>query len=303
MQLRTCPAASGMTMNLAGRSAIITGANQGLGRAIALHYVRAGASVLLMARGEGLLRQVVAELTPLATQPGQRVLAAVGDVAKAADCQAMIERARAELTSVCVLVNNAGIYGPMGPIEEVDWNAWVQTIEINLFGTVLMCRALIPHLRGQGYGKIINLSGGGATAPLPRISAYAAAKAAVVRFTETLAHELRDAGVDVNAIAPGALNTRLLDEVLAAGPDKVGRDFYERSLQQRDGGGAPLEKGAALATYLASAVSDGISGRLFSAVWDDWQRLAEKRDALAKSDIYTLRRITPEDRGQKWQCA
>ena len=162
---------------------------------------------------------------------------------------------------------------------------------------------MLPHLRRQNYGKIINLSGGGATAPLPRISAYAASKAAVVRLTETLAHELRGAGVDVNAIAPGPLNTRLLDEVLAAGPAKVGKDFYERSLKQHEQGGAPLEKGAALAAWLASADSDGISGRLFSAVWDDWPRLAERREQLAPSDIYTLRRITPEDRGVQWKCA
>jgi NAD(P)-dependent dehydrogenase (short-subunit alcohol dehydrogenase family) len=290
-------------MNLAGRSAIITGANQGLGRAIATHYVRAGASVLLMARGEDLLQKVAAELAPLARQTGQQILVCKGDVANSDDCRSAVDLATRELSGTCILVNNAGIYGPMGPLEDVDWNAWVQAIEVNLFGTALMCRAFIPHLRSQKYGKIVNLSGGGATAPLPGISAYAAAKAAVVRLTETLAHELRDVHVDVNAIAPGALNTRLLDEVLAAGPDKVGKDFYERSLKQRDAGGAPLDKGAALATFLAAPDSDGISGRLFSALWDDWPRLAQKRDALAKSDIYTLRRITPEDRGQKWQCA
>jgi 3-oxoacyl-[acyl-carrier protein] reductase len=290
-------------MKLAGRSAIITGASQGLGRAIAEHYVRAGASVLLMARGEELLHQVARQLEPLATATDQRVLAMSGNVARPEDCQTAVERGRRELKHLCILVNNAGIYGPMGPIEQVDWNAWVEAIEVNLFGTVLMCRAVIPHLRSQGYGKIINLSGGGATAPLPRISAYAAAKAAVVRLTETLAHELGEAHVDVNAIAPGALNTRLLDEVLAAGPDKVGKEFFERSLKQRESGGAGLDKGAALATYLASAEGDGISGRLFSAVWDDWPRLAQKRDVLAKSDIYTLRRITPEDRGHQWQCA
>jgi 3-oxoacyl-[acyl-carrier protein] reductase len=288
-------------MNLEGRSAIITGANQGLGRAIATHYVRAGAGVLLMARGEELLGQVAAELAPLAR--GQRVLVHKGDISQAEDCQAAVDRAVRELDNTCILVNNAGIYGPMGRLEDVAWDAWVQAIEVNLFGTVLMCRAFLPHLRRRNYGKIINLSGGGATAPLPGISAYAAAKAAVVRLTETLAHELREARVDVNAIAPGALNTRLLDEVLAAGPDKVGKDFYQRSLKQRDEGGAPLDKGAALATYLASAESDGISGRLFSAVWDDWPRLAERREAIAKSDIYTLRRITPEDRGQQWKCA
>ena len=118
-----------------------------------------------------------------------------------------------------------------------------------------------------------------------------------MRFTETLAEELADARVDVNAIAPGALNTRLLDEVLAAGPERTGQAFFERSLKQRDEGGAPLEKGAALAVFLASAASDGISGRLLSAVWDDWAGLPAKREALASSDVYTLRRIVPKDRG------
>jgi NAD(P)-dependent dehydrogenase (short-subunit alcohol dehydrogenase family) len=135
---------------------------------------------------------------------------------------------------------------------------------------------------------------------LPRFSAYAASKVAIVRLTETLAEELRETHVDVNAIAPGALNTRLLEEVLQAGPDKVGREFYERSLKQRDQGGVTLEKGAALAVFLASAKSDGISGRLVSAVWDKWDGLAEKRQQLAGSDIYTLRRIAPQDRGMKW---
>src|SRR6185436_20968340 len=111
------------------------------------------------------------------------------------------------------------------------------------------------------------LSGGGATNPLPRISAYAASKAAVVRFAETLAEELRDAHVDVNAIAPGPLNTRLLDEVLTAGPEKVGAGFYERSLKQKEQGGAPLERGAELAVFLGSAASDGITGKLLSALW------------------------------------
>jgi 3-oxoacyl-[acyl-carrier protein] reductase len=287
-------------MKLAGRSAIITGANQGLGQAIATSFVRSGASVLLVARGEELLRQVERELASLASQKNQVVCSMGGDVSRPESCQAIARRALDVLPNVTVLVNNAGVYGPMGPLEEVDWQEWVRAIQINLFGTVLMCRAIIPLLRAQGYGKIINLSGGGATAPLPRISAYAASKVAVVRLTETLAEELREARIDVNAIAPGALNTRLLDEVLAAGPGKVGKEFFERSLKQRDQGGVPLEKGAALAVFLASAASDGISGRLLSAVWDKWDNLPERREPLARSDVYTLRRIGPEDRGMKW---
>ena len=114
-------------------------------------------------------------------------------------------------------------------------------MRVNLFGSVLCCRAVLPHFRANGYGKIIQLSGGGATSPLPRLSAYAASKAAVVRFAETLAEEVRGTGIDVNAIAPGALNTRLLDEVLEAGPERVGDAFYERALEQRSSGGTPLD--------------------------------------------------------------
>ncbi|HYV36393.1 MAG TPA: SDR family oxidoreductase, partial [Gemmataceae bacterium] len=233
-------------MDLTGRSAIITGASQGLGRAIAIEYVKAGANVLLIARDEKKLAKVADELKALALQgKGGIGIAAGGDVSKPEVCKAAVELAVKALPNLSILVNNAGIYGPMGRLEDVDWDDWVQAIEVNLYGPALMCKSIIPHFRKQKYGKIINLSGGGATAPLPGISAYAASKAAVVRLTETLAHELQDAKVDVNAIAPGPLNTRLLDEVIKAGPNRVGKDFYQKSLKQREEGGVPLEKGAA----------------------------------------------------------
>ena len=196
-------------------------------------------------------------------------------------------------------MNNAGVYGPKGSIWDVDWSEWVQAIEINLFGSVLVARALVTQFRRVGHGKIIQLSGGGATSPLAGLSAYAASKAAVVRFAETLALELREHHVDVNAIAPGALNTRLLDEVIAAGPDKVGKAFHGRALEQKRSGGTPLERGAELAVWLASSDSDGITGKLLSAVWDPWRELPAHRTDL-DSDVYTLRRIVPGDRGLDW---
>jgi NAD(P)-dependent dehydrogenase (short-subunit alcohol dehydrogenase family) len=199
-----------------------------------------------------------------------------------------------------VLVNNAGVYGPMGPIDSVAWDDWIRAIEINLFGSVLMCRALLPHFKQHQYGKIVQLSGGGATNPLPGISAYAVSKAAVVRFVETLALEVRSFGIDVNAVAPGALNTRLLDQVLDAGPARVGDDFHRRARQQKEAGGTPLETGAKLSVYLASAASDGVSGKLISAVWDPWATLHDHARDLADTDVYTLRRIVPKDRGMTW---
>ena len=287
------------TYDLSGRGAIITGASQGLGRVIAEHFVRAGASVLLTARDQTLLAHARDEIAKSAKQ-GQRVLMQVADVSDPRSCESVVAQARQELADLTVLVNNAGVYGPKGPLEEVDWDEWTKAIEINLFGAVYMSRCAIPLFKARRYGKIINLSGGGATNPLPRISAYAASKAGVVRMTDTLAEELKEWRIDVNAIAPGALNTRLLDEVIAAGPEKTGKAFYERSLKQRKEGGAPLEKGASLAVFLASAASDGITGRLLSAVWDDWRTLPDKRDQLAAGDVYTLRRIVPKDRGMDW---
>jgi 3-oxoacyl-[acyl-carrier protein] reductase len=213
---------------------------------------------------------------------------------------ALVDFALHELGSLDALVLNAGIYGPMGPTESVPLEEWRRAMDINLFGVLIPCRAVIPHFKKAGQGKIVVLSGGGATNPLPNISSYAASKAAVVRLMETLAEELRPFHVDVNAIAPGALTTRLVDEVLAAGPEKVGSAFFEKNKGWKENGAVPLELGASLAVYLASAKSNGITGKLISAQWDPWKDLQTHREELEKSDIYCLRRIVPEDRGKKF---
>jgi 3-oxoacyl-[acyl-carrier protein] reductase len=221
------------------------------------------------------------------------VLAAVADVSTPEGCARVMGAAEPLLPELSVLVCNAGVFGAIGRTEEVPWDAWVSALQVNLLGAVLMCRAVVPLLRRRGYGKIVTVSGGGATQPQPRFSAYAASKAALVRFTETLAHELREDHVDVNALAPGLLHTRLLEQVIEAGPERAGAEFHAWCLRHRDEGATPLEKGAALAVFLASARSDGITGRLLSAVWDDWAALPDQREALAGSEWFTLRRVKP----------
>ena len=282
--------------DLTGRSAVVTGASRGLGLAIARALAVAGARVLLCARDEDALADAVETLD----REGLDVVGEVGDVSRPDHAERLVTTAVERFGALQILVNNAGIYGPKGTVETAAWDEWVKTIEVNLFGSVLMSRAVLPHFRRAGYGKIVQLSGGGATAPLPYFSAYAASKAAVVRFAETLAHEVRNSGIDVNAVAPGALNTRMLDEVIEAGPDTVGADFYQRALSQQEGGGTPLELAASLTVRLCSAESDGISGRLISAVWDSWESLVSNKETLSESDVYTLRRIVPEDRGLRW---
>ena len=286
-------------MKLASKRALITGASQGFGLAVARAFVEAGADVMLCARSAERLDEARQELVRLAG--GQsRVLARPADVSDPGDVRQLVQTALAELGGLEILVSNAGVYGPKGPIEQVDWAEWSRAVATNLLGTVLVCREVLAHFKARRHGKIVLLSGGGATKPLPYLSAYAASKAGVVRFGETLAEEVREFGITVNSVAPGALNTRLLDEVLEAGPEQVGRAFYEQAVKQKAEGGTPLELGASLCVFLASPESDGITGKLISAVWDPWERLPEHLDDLRDSDVYTLRRIVPAERGKHW---
>jgi NAD(P)-dependent dehydrogenase (short-subunit alcohol dehydrogenase family) len=288
-----------MSVTLNGKVAIITGANQGLGLEISRKYVNAGASIVMCARNVDLLTRAHKELTSGLVQ-GQVIQVIPADVSDSKNVEQVVKTALRRFGRIDILVNNAGIYGPMGPIGAVDWAQWIKAIEINLFGSILMCRAVLPTMKGQHKGKIIQLSGGGATNPMPNISAYAVSKAAIVRFAETLAEEVREFKIDVNAIAPGALNSRMLDEVLAAGPEKVGQAFYDKSIKQKEAGGTGFDKGAELAVFLASDTSNGITGKLISALWDNWEHWLEHLDELRTSDVYTLRRIVGRDRDFSW---
>jgi len=286
-------------MRLSGRFALVTGASQGLGAEIARQFVSEGASVLLCARGEPAVQTVARELA-MAAGDGQKVLARAADVSKRHEVDQLVADALDVCGRIDILVNNAGVYGPIGPTHELDWDAWVDAININLVGLAYACRAVTPIMIRQKFGKIINLSGGGATNPLPRMTSYAASKAAVVRLTESLALDLKPHNIDVNAIAPGVLDTRLLDQVLDAGPEIVGAEFHQRMIKIKQQGGTPLSVGANLAVYLASDESNGITGRLLAAAWDKWPTLHERAAELDPTDIYTLRRIVPADRGRQW---
>lgn len=288
-----------MSGALQGKVAIVTGANQGLGLEIASRYVADGASVVICARNAAQLDAAHARLQREAGG-GQFVEALPADIAVEADVARVVERTLSRNARIDVLVNNAGVHGPKGHIDEIDWQEWVQAVHVNVMGSVLMARAVLPAMKRQRHGKIIQLSGGGATKPMPRMSAYAVSKAGIVRFTENLAVEVQEYGIDVNALAPGAMNTRLLDDVINAGPEKVGADVYQRALKQKADGGAGFDAATDLASFLASSASDGISGKLISAIWDLWADWPAHRDELATSDAYTLRRITGRDRGFDW---
>jgi NAD(P)-dependent dehydrogenase (short-subunit alcohol dehydrogenase family) len=152
----------------------------------------------------------------------------------------------------------------------------------------------------SGGGSIINLSGGGASGPRPNFSAYATAKSGLVRFSETLAQELLTYNISVNCIAPGAMSTTMLDEVARAGAEASGASEYNQAVKIRREGGASLQNVADLCLFLTSPAARGITGKLISAAWDPWPTLLQHCAELAGSDVYTLRRIVPQDRGLAW---
>lgn len=284
-------------MSLRGRTAIVTGGSTGLGLAIARGLALAGTSVAICARDRNLLSAARDQISEAA---GARVFAWPCDVACESAVAEFVAGALNEFKRIDILINNAGTQGPIGRLEDTLFDEWRHTVETNLYSVFLFCKALIPHMRANKYGKIINLSGGGAASPRPFFGAYACSKAGVVRLTENLAVELRETGIYVNAIAPGPLNTRMLDATLAAGPDRTGEQEYNRAAEQLKSGGSPMDKAVNLCLYLASPVSDGITGRLISAPWDPWSTLHDHAGELADTDIYTLRRILPEDRAVRW---
>ena len=160
-----------------------------------------------------------------------------------------------------------------------------------------MCRAVIPFFKKKNRGKIIQLSGGGVAGPLPRISGYAISKIGVVRFIETLSEEVKKYKINVNTVAPGAINTNMLQELLDSGPKKIGTYYYKKALIQKNKGGTSYKKACDLILFLGSKFSNGIKGKLIHALWDDWKVLPKYIKILKNSDLYTLKRINPMDRG------
>lgn len=271
------------------RVVLVTGGGRGIGAAVARAFA-ADSAVFLVARTEAELEGVAAAI--VAT--GGDAAYAAGDVSDRRAVQRVLHACDSTFGVPSVLVNAAGVYGPIGPLWQVDPDAWWRAQEVNVRGTLNTMAAVLPAMIRARHGRIINFSGGGATAPLPRFSAYAAGKAAVVRLTETVAEEVRSHGITVNAIAPGAVDTRLQDEVLAAG-DRAGELHGRiRALRETGQGGVPAELAAALAVFLAGDAAAGLTGKLVSAPHDGWQDWDAARIAeLAGGAWLTLRRMDP----------
>jgi 3-oxoacyl-[acyl-carrier protein] reductase len=207
-----------------------------------------------------------------------------------------VREAADQLGPVDILINNAAVQGPIGPAWEVSWREFEDALRLNFLVPVALCRALIPSMKARGRGWIVNIAGGGASTPRPMFAAYAAAKAALVRFTETVAMETVRDGVRINAVAPGAFASGMTRAVRwsAEIAGKAEATIAKGLLENRDTVNA--EKAARLVVYLTIGEGRNVTGKLISAVWDRWHCLHRYPEVLAHQDVFTLRRILPEER-------
>ncbi len=266
----------------------VTGAGRGIGRAIALKLAEEGYTVSGSSR-------TLNELEETRALSNNKVRIASVDATNNTAIEKWMEKEITETKATpWGLVVSAGTYGSIGSFVETPFSEWEAGIKLNLlspaYTTQVFARLLISK---KLPGRILLMSGGGATQPLPNFSNYCAAKSAVVRFAETIAHELKPYQITVNTIAPGAIATKFVDDVIAAGPEKSGKIMYEKALKQKKEPGVGPEKAAELAAYLLKPETSQVTSRLISAQWDDWASFQNNWPEIEKTDWYTLKRSTP----------
>jgi NAD(P)-dependent dehydrogenase (short-subunit alcohol dehydrogenase family) len=273
--------------------AIVTGASRGLGRFCARELAAHGADLLLVARDQAALADAVREIT--ARCPRRRV-ASVGCDLGDPEAPRYVREAAERHGSVDILVNNAAIQGPIGPAWEVPWLEFEATLRLDFLVPVALCRAVIPSMKARGRGWIINISGGGATSPRPMFTAYAAAKTALASFTETLAVETAGYGIRVNAVSPGAFASGITKVVHASAVEAGAAEAATAQKLLDSDNTVNAEKAARLVVYLTLGEGRDVTGKLISAVWDRWDCFHRHPEVVGHRDVFTLRRILPQER-------
>ncbi len=249
-------------MLLEGQVAVVTGSGRGIGRAMARRFAAEGAAVVVASRTATEVEDVAAEIA----KHGGRAAWLAADVSREADCARIVSAARERFGAVHILVNNAGFYGPVKPVEEITPQEWDEVVAVHLRAAFLLTRLVLPEMYARGSGAILNISSISAKAAFAWGSPYAAAKAGMLGLTRVVAAEAARKGVRVNALCPGPVTEtrmskdlgRVLAERMGVTPEKQLAGFLEGVLQGR---AQTADEVAAAALFLVSSQASAITGQ------------------------------------------
>jgi len=269
-------------LSLLNKNILLTGASRGLGYELAKNLWNQGANLFLVSRtkNEELQKYFLENRIDL----NQRFVWYKGDLSIENCLKQIFTNFTCMFGDIDVLINNAAIQKPIGNFYENDWDKWEKCISVNLFAPAKLMKYFIPNMLKKKHGRIINLSGGGSTSSRPYFSAYAVAKTGLVRLTEIIADELSDSGIAVNCVSPGAMNTNMIDEIINCDQSpKIEKDSATMvSLKDHT-----TDNAIELINWLISEKSNGVTGRLISAQWDNYKNIY--KDYVDK-DLHKLRR-------------
>jgi len=274
------------TGRLVGSVALVTGAGRGIGRVVAEAFAAAGAAVALVARSADELAETVERIEAA----GGNAAAAVADVTDRAGLASAVADLRRLLGPIDLLVNNAGVLGPVGPLWELDLDAWWTTMDVNVRGIVLCSQLVLPAMVRAGRGRIINITSQAGAHRWPLASSYSVSKAAVIKLTENLALETRRHGVGVFSVHPGLLPIGMSATVAGTTP----RTRHEARIRTwalnelAEGRGAEPGRAVDLVLRLAAGDGDSLSGRHLS-VHDDLDAVLARLAEVRARDLYVMR--------------
>lgn len=288
-----------MNTNSSMKTVFVSGGTSGLGLQAVEYFARNGFSVIFCSRNLAAVDKTVTHLRSL-TQEHQQIIGFENDISNEVTTFEMFEKVRHLKLSIDILLCNAGVIGPIDKFLDCNVQDWQNAFGINVYGTTNLIKEVLPSMLSKKWGRVIHISGGGATKPLHGMTSYSASKAAAVRLIETLAIEYKDSGVTFNSIAPGMVKSQLLDQMINAGPDRVGEELFARSSKKAKETVSYPESAISLISFVSGEESAGITGKLISAEWDNWQEWPKHVDKLLDSDLYTIRRIVGKDRGEIW---
>jgi NAD(P)-dependent dehydrogenase (short-subunit alcohol dehydrogenase family) len=269
---------------LTGQVAIVTGSGRGIGKAIAQAFAAAGAAVVVTARSIDQVNEAV----QLIEGEGGSAVGLTVDVTRTDSVSGLVDATMSRFGRIDVLVNNAGVGGPFGPLYEIDIDEWRECIEIDLVGPAICAKAVLPAMLAQSSGRIINVASAAGLRGRPYAGAYSVAKTGLIRFTETLANEVKDRGISVFVIHPGSVHTAMEDRAAASEAVAKWMPHFIPMVRQH---GVPAERPAQLCLALATGTADHLTGRFFDVGWDMNEVLAQATRIL-EEDLGVLRVTT-----------